>query len=74
MQQEFFKGHNAVRMTINATLYSNKHHKIIASKDFTEVIPVLHPDPYSGVLAMNRAESILLEKIAKYTVMKSFRS
>jgi cholesterol transport system auxiliary component len=72
-QQEFFRSVSQVRLVIQANLYSNASGAVVASKRFHALIPAPGNNPYSGVLAANRAAAVVTTQIAAFCLRYSKR-
>ncbi len=67
LKQEFLHQHSEVRLAIEATLINTETGNVIASRVFETVVPA-ESNPYSGVLATNKAVHIVLNRIAKFVI------
>lgn len=68
LQQEFFSPISQVRLSIQASLIKSQENRVIATKIFEVLIPAPNNNPYSGVLAANRAAGIIMHRIALFCV------
>ncbi len=68
LRQEFIHPTSEVRLVMEATLMSNKTNKVIASRRFQAVVKAPGNNPYSGVLAANRAVETVLKQISLFVV------
>lgn len=67
-QQEFFQPVSQERVVIEVSLIDMNTNRVIASKVFKKVESAPENDPYSGVLAANKAANLLAHQIAKFVV------
>ena len=56
-----------VQFTLRATLIDNISNKVIASREFDEVLDAKSADPVGGVSAANQAVNTVLEKLGRFT-------
>ena len=56
-----------VQFTLRATLIDNVSNKVIAHREFDEVVDAESDDPAGGVLAANQVVNIVLEKIGRFS-------
>ncbi len=70
LQQEFITPISQVRLVVQATLVSNRTNAVIASRRFQVAVSAPANNPYSGVLATNKAATIISGRIARF-VLKS---
>jgi cholesterol transport system auxiliary component len=70
LQQEFFQPTSQVRLIVQATLTNAATGKVIASRRFEAVTSAPENNPYSGVLAANRAASQVSNQIARFVSRK----
>lgn len=68
LQQEFLHPQSEVRLRIEAILINPITGNVIASRVFETVVPTAENNPYSGVLATNKAVDIVLNRIARFVV------
>jgi cholesterol transport system auxiliary component len=68
LQQEFFTPISRVRMVLHAIVIDNHCRHAIGDSVFTAVIPAPQNNPYSGVIAANKATEIILEKVAGFVI------
>jgi len=71
LQQEFLRPTSVVRLSIQVTLVSNMTHRVISSRRFQVLVSAPNNDPYSGVLAINKAANIISGRISNF-VIQSF--
>ena len=57
-----------VRLAVQASLINNVNNRVIASRLFEVVIPAPANNPYSGVLAANKAAAIVSRRIAQFCI------
>lgn len=67
LQQEFFQPTSQVRLVMQATLLSSGG-QVIASRRFVQVNSAAHNNPYSGVLATNRAATKISRQISSFVL------
>lgn len=68
LQQEFFQPTSEVRLVIQATLVNQDTGKVVASQRFAVLEPAPANNPYSGVLATNRAVTEIAQKISHFVI------
>ena len=56
-----------VQFTLRATLIDNISNKVIAYREFDEIVDAKSDDPIGGVLAANQAVNTALEKLGRFT-------
>lgn len=61
-----------VQFTLRATLIDNVSNKVIASREFDEIVDAKSDDPIGGVLAANEAVNTVLEKLSRFTQDATF--
>jgi cholesterol transport system auxiliary component len=66
LKQTFTKQNALLNMTIRAQLIDNRLKRIIATKVFKTTQNISSKNPYSGVLAANRATARLLHEISEF--------
>jgi len=66
LQQEFLLPKSQERLTVQATLINNRNSRVLATKLFNVVIPAPANNPYSGVLAANKAARILSARLVRF--------
>lgn len=71
LQQEFLTNPSRVRMVLNAQVIRISDGKVLAVQRFWAVVPTLGNDPYSGVVAANRATAMILQKLTRFVVSTS---
>lgn len=71
LQQEFLRPVSVVRLSMEATLINVATGHVIASRVFQAVVPAPDNNPYSGVLATNKAAHDVIAQIARFTVTKT---
>ena len=64
LQQHFGGGRSHVRFTLRAYVVDNATRRVLASREFDEIVPAASEDPYGGVLAANRAVQNVLTALA----------
>lgn len=65
LEQDFTSQPSQVRFTLRAVIVDNKTRQVLAWREFDERV-VAADDPYSGVIAANRAVQNALEKLAEF--------
>lgn len=68
LRQEFLKPMSQVRLVVSASLINNETHAVVASRQFQALINAPGNDPYSGVLATNKAAASVARSLAKFVV------
>ncbi len=68
LQQEFLLPTSRVRLTVQATLISNASNRVVATRLFEVTVTAPANNPYSGVLATNKAAAIISQRIAQFCV------
>jgi cholesterol transport system auxiliary component len=68
LQQEYFCCPSRVRMVLHVVLIETCCREIIAEKVFETVVIAPKNNPYSGVIAANKATQILLEQMSNFVV------
>jgi cholesterol transport system auxiliary component len=71
LQQDFTQGISVIRLRLRAELISNASSQVIATKEFSVVIPAPYQTPYGGVIAANRATAQMLQDLARFCVRHS---
>lgn len=71
LQQEFLRPISRVHLVIEASLISNATNKVIANRRFQVYVNAPQNNPYSGVLATNRAVALIDNQIAKFVLRSS---
>lgn len=66
LQQEFFKPISQIHLMVQATLINSKTSQVVATKVFNIFTPAPENNPYSGVLAANKAAKQLALGIARF--------
>jgi len=66
LQQEFLRPTSVVRLVMQASLVNNTTNRVLASKRFQVLVNAPENNPYSGVLATNKAANILSKRIARF--------
>lgn len=66
--QDFLRPNSREHVVLQETLTNSTTNEVIASKQFSVYVPALQNNPYSGVVAANRAVDILGNQIAAWTV------
>lgn len=61
----------SVRLVLRAELISMKNNRVVAVKEFSIREPLPQYSPYGGVLAANRASSLLLGQLARFCLKHS---
>lgn len=73
LQQEFLTPMSRVQLTLDAVLIDNRRSRVIATKEFNVSVPAPANNPYSGVLATNKAVSTLSHALVQFC-LQSLRS
>lgn len=68
LEQDFIHPKSREFLAVQATLTNNVTNKVIAAKSFKVSVPANGNTPYAGVLAANRAVSILGNQLARFVV------
>jgi cholesterol transport system auxiliary component len=63
LQQEFKEGTSQLRLTLAVTLQDTQAHEVITSQRIEAVVPAIQANPYAGVIAANKAVSIVLNRV-----------
>ncbi len=71
LQQEFLRPISLVRLSIQVTLVSSMTHRVISSRRFQVLVSAPDNNPYSGVLATNKAADIISRRVSNF-VIQSF--
>jgi cholesterol transport system auxiliary component len=66
LRQEFIDGVSQERLTLSATLVDSASQQIIAQRHFEAVVPAFANNPYSGVIAANRALASVLQRLTAF--------
>ena len=66
LQQNFGESPSRVRFTLRATMVDNATRRVLAWREFDEIVAAAREDPYGGVVAANRAVQAVLEKLADF--------
>ncbi|HEY5582137.1 MAG TPA: ABC-type transport auxiliary lipoprotein family protein [Rhodoferax sp.] len=66
LQQEFQTSPSRVRFTLRAYLVDDKTRRVLAWRQFEAVADAASDDPYSGVLAANRAVQTVLQQLSAF--------
>lgn len=68
LQQEFLQPTSLVRLVMQATLVNNVTNRVVASRRFQAMVSAPENNPYSGVLATNKASQIIAKRISKFVI------
>lgn len=68
LQQEFLHPTSIVRMVMQATLVNNTTNRVVASRRFQVMVTAPDNNPYSGVLAANKASDIMSKRISTFVI------
>ena len=68
LRQEFFRPISVVRLVMQVSLINNANNRIAASRRFQVLVSAPENNAYSGVLATNKAASILSRRVANFVV------
>lgn len=66
LQHEFQSSPSRVRFTLRAYLIDDKTRRVLAWRQFEAAVDAASDDPYSGVLAANRAVQTVLQQISAF--------
>jgi cholesterol transport system auxiliary component len=66
LQQEFSSQPSRVRFTLRAYLLDTTTRRVLAARDFDEVISAASDDPEGGIVAANRAVASVLQQLASF--------
>jgi cholesterol transport system auxiliary component len=66
LQQEFLEKPSKVRFGLRATLVENASRRVIATREFSAVVPSASEDPKGGVAAARTAVHSVLEELAQF--------
>ncbi len=68
MEQNFLTKPSRYVMTVKAVLTHVTHNQILSSQVFTVRVPCTQDSPYGGVLAANKASTILTQRIKAFVI------
>ncbi len=68
LQQEFIDPMSHVRLVMQATLINSTTNRVVASRRFQVYLKAQANNPYSGVLAINRAATIMAAKLSNFVL------
>lgn len=68
LQQEFMQPESQVRLAVQASLISSDRQRVLASRRFEVLLPAPGNNPYSGVLAANKAAERISSEVALFAV------
>jgi len=68
LEQEFLQPASRIHLVMQATVINSASNKVLASKQFSVFTKAPGNDAYSGVLAANKAASIITSQIASFVV------
>jgi cholesterol transport system auxiliary component len=68
LQQEFMRPTSFVRLKMQVTLVSNRTGRVVSSRRFQVMVSAPGNNPYSGVLAANKASNIMSQRVARFVV------
>ncbi len=68
LQQEFFRPTSVVRIVMQVLLVSTTSNRVMANRRFQVMVSAPANNPYSGVLATNKASSILCKRISRFVI------
>lgn len=66
LQQDYVCCPNVVKFTLRAQLTRTVTNQVIATKQFTVVMPIRRRTPYSGVIAANEATAKILAELTEF--------
>lgn len=68
LEQDFTHIPTVLRLVVHAQIAKISLNRVTAVRDFCIEVPIHHGSPYNGVLAANRATTILLSELADFTI------
>ena len=68
LQQEFLRPTSLVRLVMQATIINNTTNRVVASRRFQVMVSAPANNPYSGVLATNKAADTLSKRISSFVI------
>lgn len=71
LQQDYTGCSPILRFTLRANLIRTIGNQIVATKEFTAIVPLYKRDPYAGVLAANTAVDQVLRELAAFCLHHS---
>ena len=66
LHQDFSTSPSRVRFTLRAWLLADRSRRVMAWREFDQVVPAASDDPYGGVIAANRAVQAALAELATF--------
>ncbi len=66
LQHNFEGVPSRVRLTVRAYLTDSTTRKVLATREFDEIVSAASDNPYGGVVAANRAVQAVLERLARF--------
>ncbi len=66
--QDYSCGAPVVRMTVRAQIIKASSGSVVATRQFSAIVPLPQRTPYGGVFAANKATAHILERIAVFTL------
>ena len=74
MQQEFMRPTSIVRLVMQVTLVNGRSNQVVSSRRFQVMVSAPGNNPYSGVLAANKAANIMSSRVARFVVQSIIRT
>ncbi len=71
LQQVFLQQPSQIQLSVRIQLVDNNSHRVIAIKQLTITEPATENNPYSGVMAANKATEKLLQQISEFCVVNT---
>jgi cholesterol transport system auxiliary component len=71
LQQDFTQRISVVRLRLRVELIRNSSNQVIATKEFSVVVPAPYNTPYGGVIAANRATAQMLQDLARFCMRRT---
>lgn len=68
LQQEFLRPTSLIRLVIQATLINTTTNRVLASRRFQVMVSAPGNNPYSGVLAANKAADIMSKRLSSFVI------
>lgn len=68
LQQEFLQPTSLVRLVMQVTLVNNTINRVVASRHFQVMVRAPGNNPYSGVLATNKASNVMSKRISTFVI------
>ena len=68
LQQEFLRPTSIVRIVMQISLVNNSSNRVVVSRRFQVLVSAPANNPYSGVLATNKASKIITKRIVRFVI------